>query len=145
MLVNGGIHAREWQTPEAVTGLIEAMVDGKADGGSRPVPGREPEHGPRAGQQRRRLHADPALPDRTTADRAQPRDGRMRRKNLRNPQTQGAIDADMATVADNFWGIDLNRNSVDGFGQRAAAAGARPASIYRGHAADSEPEIAALQ
>ncbi len=33
VLVNGGIHAREWQTPEAVTAVFEALVAGKADGG----------------------------------------------------------------------------------------------------------------
>ena len=33
VLVNGGIHAREWQTPEAVTAMFEALVAGNADGG----------------------------------------------------------------------------------------------------------------
>ena len=61
VLVNGGIHAREWQTPEAVTGLMEAMVDGKADGGLRAIPHRESHHRAAAGEQRRRFPADPAV------------------------------------------------------------------------------------
>jgi Zinc carboxypeptidase len=109
MLVNGGIHAREWQTPEAVTGLMEAIVDGKADGGF--------------GQYLVENLTTVLLPvnnvdgflqtqrfwNRTTAAREQPRDGRMRRKNMRNPQTQGTVDEDLATVGDNFWGIDVPR------------------------------------
>ena len=117
VLVNGGIHAREWQTPEAVTGLMEAIVEGKADGGfgqyliENLTTVLLPVHNVDGFLQTQRFA------DRTTADRAQPRDGRMRRKNMRNPRTQGGIDEDLATVGDNFWGIDLNRNSVDGFGQ----------------------------
>ena len=145
VLVNGGIHAREWQTPEAVTGLMEAMVDGKADGGF--------------GQYLIENLTTVLLPvnnvdgflqtqrfaDRTTADREQPRDGRMRRKNMRNPQTQGPIDEDLATVGDNFWGIDLNRNSVNGFGQGGGSSASETSLIYRGTSPASEPEIAALQ
>ena len=45
----------------------------------------------------------------------------MRRKNLRNPATNGFIDSDIGTVADNFWGVDLNRNAAQGFGQQGAS------------------------
>ena len=145
VLVNGGIHAREWQTPEAVTGLMEAMVEGKADGGF--------------GQYLIENLTTVLLPvnnvdgflqtqrfaDRTTADRAQPRDGRMRRKNMRNPRTQGGIDEDLVTVGDNFWGIDLNRNSVDGFGQAGGSSASETSLIYRGASPATEPEIPALQ
>jgi hypothetical protein len=144
VLVNGGIHAREWQTPEAVTGLMEAMVDGKADGGFKQYLIENlttvllPVNNVDGFRQTQRFA------DRTTADRLQPRDGRMRRKNMRNPQTQGAIDEDLATVGDNFWGIDLNRNSVDGFG-RGSSSGSETSLEYRGTSPASEPEIAALQ
>ena len=145
VLVNGGIHAREWQTPEAVTGLMEAMVDGKADGGF--------------GQYLIENLTTVLLPvnnvdgflqtqrfaNRTTADREQPRDGRMRRKNMRNPRTQGPIDEDLATFGDNFWGIDLNRNSVNGFGQGGGSSPSETSLIYRGVSPATEPEIAALQ
>jgi murein tripeptide amidase MpaA len=145
VLVNGGIHAREWQSPEAATALFEALVEGKADGGFYqylvenlntvvvPV-----------------LNVDGFVqtqlyPVNVTADREQPREGRMRRKSLRNPQTGGAIDPDIGTVADNFWGIDLNRNSEQGFGQQGASSASVTSLVYRGATAGSEPEIAALQ
>jgi hypothetical protein len=144
VLVNGGIHAREWQTPEAVTGLFEALVDGKADGGfgqylvenltTIVVPVNNVD-----GFLQTQLY-----PDRGTAHREQPREGRMRRKNLRNPNTQAAIDADIATVADNFWGIDLNRNSSQGFGLNGGSQSSVTSLIHRGAVAESEPELAAL-
>jgi hypothetical protein len=145
VLVNGGIHAREWQTPEAATALFEALVEGKDDGGFYqylvetlntvvvPV-----------------LNVDGFIqtqlyPVNVTADREQPREGRMRRKNLHNPQTGSAIDSDIGTVADNFWGVDLNRNSAQGFGQQGGSSGSVTSLIYRGSAAASEPETLALQ
>ena len=145
VLVNGGIHAREWQTPEAATALFEALVEGEDDGGFYqylvenlntvvvPV-----------------LNVDGFIqtqlyPVNVTADRAQPREGRMRRKNLHNPQTGSAIDSDIGTVADNFWGVDLNRNSDQGFGLQGGSSGSVTSLIYRGSAADSEPETRALQ
>ena len=144
-LVNGGIHAREWQTPEAATALFEALVEGKDDDGFYqylvenlktvvlPV-----------------LNVDGFVqtqlyPLNVTAHREQPREGRMRRKNLRNPATDGAIDSDIGTVADNFWGIDLNRNSAQGFGQQGGSSASETSLINRGAAPNSEPEILALQ
>ena len=84
-------------------------------------------------------------PANVTADREQPREGRMRRKNLRNPETNGVIDSDIGTVADNFWGVDLNRNAAQGFGQQGASASLATSLVYRGAAPDSEPEFLALQ
>ena len=125
VLVNGGIHAREWQTPEAVTAVFEALVAGKADGGlvqylvenlnTVLVPVNNVD-----GFIQTQLY-----PASVTADREQPREGRMRRKNLRNPATNGAIDSDIGTIADNFWGVDLNRNATQGFGQQGASTDAR--------------------
>ena len=145
VLVNGGIHAREWQTPEAVTGVMEALVEGKADGGfvqyliENLTTVLLPVHNVDGFQQTQRFA------DRTTASREQPRDGRMRRKNMRNPQTQGAVDADLSTVADNFWGVDLNRNSEDGWGQGGGSSSSETSLIYRGASPATEPEIAALK
>ena len=84
-------------------------------------------------------------PVNVTAHREQPREGRMRRKNLRNPVTDGAIDSDIYTVADNFWGIDLNRNSAQGFGLQGGSSASETSLINRGGAPNSEPEILALQ
>jgi hypothetical protein len=144
-LVNGGIHAREWQTPEAVTALFEALVAGKADGGlveylvenlkTIVVPVNNVD-----GFIQTQLY-----PVNATADRSQPREGRMRRKNLRNPETNGAIDFDIATVADNFWGVDLNRNSQQGYGQQNRSSTRTTSLVYRGAEPNSEPELLALQ
>lgn len=145
VLVNGGIHAREWQTPEAVTGLFETLVAGKADSGfgqylvenlnTIVVPVNNVD-----GFIQTQLY-----PDQTTADRQQPREGRMRRKNLRNPVTQGAIDSDIGTVADNFWGVDLNRNSAQGFGQLGRSTTLVTSLVHRSSAPNTEPELLALQ
>jgi len=145
VLVNSGIHAREWQTPEAATALIETLVAGNADGGFfqylvenlntvvLPVNNVD-------GFIQTQLY-----PVNVTADRQQPREGRMRRKNLRNPTTGGAIDADIGTIPDNFWGVDLNRNSSQGFGQQGASSASVTSLVYRGGAPDTEPEVLALQ
>jgi hypothetical protein len=145
VLVNGGIHAREWQTPEAVTAVFEALVAGKADGGfvqylvenlnTVLVPVNNVD-----GFIQTQLY-----PANVTADREQPREGRMRRKNLRNPQTGGFIDSDIGTVADNFWGVDLNRNAAQGFGQQGASTDLVTSLVYHGTGPDSEPEFQALQ
>ncbi|HEX9708081.1 MAG TPA: M14 family metallopeptidase [Steroidobacteraceae bacterium] len=145
VLVNGGIHAREWQTPEAVTGLFETLVAGKADAGfgqylvenlkTVVVPVNNVDG----------FIQTQLFPDSTTADREQPREGRMRRKNLRNPVTQGAIDSDIGTIADNFWGVDPNRNSSQGFGQLNSSSTLVTSLIYRSTTPNTEPELLALQ
>jgi zinc carboxypeptidase len=145
VLVNGGIHAREWQTPEAVTGLFETLVDGKADAGFAQylvenlktivVPVNNVDG----------FIQTQLFPVSTTAAREQPREGRMRRKNLRSPLNDGAIDSDIGTIADNFWGVDLNRNSSQGYGLQGGSSTLQTSLIYRGTSANSEPELLALQ
>jgi hypothetical protein len=145
VLVNGGVHAREWQTPEAVTAVFETLVAGKADQGffqylvenlnTVLVPVNNVDGFIQA----------QSYPVNVTADREQPREGRMRRKNLRNPVTDGVVDGDIGTVADNFYGVDLNRNSPQGFGQGGGSSASTTSLIYRGMSPSSEPEILALQ
>ena len=145
--VTGGTHAREWQTPEAVTELLETLVERKHDGG--------------IGQYLAEnlnvvlipvLNVDGFIttqtyPTMVTADPGQPREGRMRRKNLRDPNTQGAIDVDINSIDNNFWGVDLNRNSGIGFGMNGGSwgPGRETSLIYRGGSPATEPEIQALQ
>ena len=141
----GGTHAREWQPPEAVSSLFETLVASANDEwlGSYlrdnlnvvliPV-----------------LNVDGFLqtqahPDRTSADPGQPREGRMRRRNLRNPNTGLPIDDTIDTTGDNFWGVDLNRNSPQGWGMNDGSSPDITSLIYRGPNASSEPEIQALQ
>ena len=141
----GGTHAREWQPPEAVSHLIETLAATADDQwlGSYfrdnlnivliPV-----------------LNVDGFLqtqahPDRVSADPQQPREGRMRRRNLRNPNTGQPIDNTIDTTGDNFWGVDLNRNSSQGWGLNGGSSAAATSLIYRGPSAETEPEILALQ
>lgn len=147
VMVNTGTHAREWQTPEASTELFETLIETKADGG--------------VGQYLAEnlnvvilpvLNIDGFIQTQNfalsvTADPGQPRDGRMRRKNLRNPVSLGLVDADLATVGDNFWGVDLNRNNAFGFGLNGGSwgQGRETSLIFRSLSVASEPEILALQ
>jgi len=115
VIINGGIHAREWQSPEVLTEIFEQLVERSDDA--------------HIGQYLRDnlnvvllpvINIDgfiqtQTFPTRATADERQPRDGRMRRKNLRNP-SGGVVDNQLDTTDDSFFGVDLNRNSVHGYG-----------------------------
>lgn len=142
--INGTTHAREWQSPEAVTEVFEQLTEIADDDGFGaylkdnlnviivPV-----------------LNVDGFLqtqrfPDRMTADEQQPRDGRQRRKNLRNPNTGGPIDESLDQTGDNFYGIDLNRNNPNGFGQNNGSSNNVISLVYRGQRPQTEPEIQAL-
>ena len=145
VMLNGTIHAREWQSPEAVTEVFEQLVEMAGDDGL----------GRYLHEQLNMvllpvLNVDGFLQTQThpatvTADVQQPRDGRMRRKNLRSPASQTALDADLTTTADNFWGIDLNRNNAEGFAQNQGSSASVTSLVYRGPGPASEPETAALQ
>ena len=142
-LINGTIHAREWQSPEAVTEIYEQLVEIQADGGF--------------GQylsENLSVLIVPVLnvdgftqtqryPDRFTAAEAQPRDGRMRRKNMQSPGGV-PVDEDIDATTDNFFGVDLNRNSPRGWGLNGGSSNDPVSLVYRGPAAQSEPEIQAL-
>ncbi len=143
-LINGTIHAREWQSPEAVTELFEQLAETAGDGGF--------------GQYLHEnlhvvvlpvLNVDGFLqtqrfPDRATASELQPRDGRMRRKNMAHPSSGGAVDEDIEQTSDNFFGVDLNRNGPNGFGQNTGSSNRTISLVYRGTSPLSEPEFDAL-
>ncbi len=143
-LINGTIHAREWQSPEAVTEVYEQLVEMQSDQGFGqylsenlavlilPV-----------------LNVDGLLqtqrfPDRFTAAEEQPRDGRMRRKNLRHSNPALVVDEDIDATGDNFYGVDLNRNNPNGWGLNGGSSSNPVSLVYRGPIAQSEPEIQAL-
>lgn len=151
VLQNGGIHAREWGTPEVVAGIIEDLAAG-ADG---------------RGLQRYLLdnlnmviipvlNVDGFLqtqryPDQTllsedgdaqrSGDSDYPRDGRMRRKNMR------ATDEVLDLNADGMNGVDLNRNNPPFWANSAPSRSSFSSTsiVYHGSAAASEPETQALQ
>ncbi len=145
MLTNAGIHAREWQTPEVATGIIELLALGPADDPLLaylrenanilviPVMNidgflqtqRYPRHN--------WLGTDPDDPE------FSPRDGRMRRKNMRG------ADEDLQTQNDHLRGIDLNRNNPPYWASNPnRSSGFFGSLVYHGDHAHSEPETQIL-
>src|SRR5690606_25599143 len=108
--INAGIHAREWGTQEISTWLVERMMAGAGDGGlvrwllDTTTLVIVPVHNVDGFLQTQRyptqalVGADPRVPG------DWPRDGRMRRKNMRG------VDENLQTLGDHLGGIDLNRN-----------------------------------
>ena len=139
-VINGGIHAREWQSPEAVTGFIETLFDQQDD-----------EYIHQYLIENLDLMIIPVLnidgflqtqrfPLQVTQSEAVPRDGRMRRKNMRD------VDQNILTASDNLFGVDLNRNNTPFFGTNPDRSSPnRDSIVHRGAVASSEPETQALQ
>ena len=57
----------------------------------------------------------------------------------------GLVDTDLGNTADNFLGVDLNRNNLHGFGQNGGSSSDPISLVHHGLTIASEPEIAALQ
>ncbi|WP_170309600.1 M14 family zinc carboxypeptidase [Litorilituus lipolyticus] len=139
-LINGGIHAREWQSPEALTGYMEALFEG-----------RENKYIEQYLLENLTLVLIPVLNidgflqtqryfNKVTDLASYPREGRMRRKNMR------AVDEDIETLADNLHGIDLNRNNNPYWATNPNGSSSdRSSLIYHGSSVASEPETKALQ
>lgn len=150
VLINGGIHAREWASPEVVTALYETLVENKSD-----------QHLHQYLMENLNTVIIPVLnvdgfiqtqnfpinvtptPDSVQTSTnppqfQQPRDGRMRRKNMRD------VDEDLDTEADRLMGIDLNRNNAQFF-ENGSNSTDPTSLVYRGAFPASEPEIVALQ
>jgi hypothetical protein len=137
--LSGTMHAREWASPEVVAGIFEWLAEDDGD------PIREyvrdsleivilPIANPDG------FVVTQQTPRQTvggSASGSSGRDGRMRRKNLRD------TDGILTTLGDYLNGVDLNRNLPVGFGN--AGSSGSPTSInYRGPSAASEPETQAL-
>ncbi len=144
-LTNGGIHAREWQTPEIVTGILELMALHEQDNHfydylrdnvnmivipSLNIDGfLQTQRYPSLNW----MQADPDNPDYS------PRDGRMRRKNMMS------ADEDLYTTFDLLNGVDLNRNNNPFWASNAGRSSPNLNSIvHHGASPASEPEIQAL-
>lgn len=139
----GGIHAREWQSPEVVTGLMETLATGAGDSHwmdyildhasivMTPVLNvdgfLQTQRYPRSNW----LGVDPRFPD------TSPRDGRMRRKNLRG------ADENLLSASGRLAGVDLNRNN-DPAWPGPPATGDPDDLTYHGPSPASEPETQAL-
>ena len=143
VLINGGIHAREWQAQEATTGLMEYLAANANDGGIVQYLVENlniviiPVHNIDGFRQTQTYW------NKVTSSEAQPRDGRMRRKNLHAPGNT-KVDDSLGTTGDNLYGIDLNRNMKHGFGENDGSSDSFTSLVYRGTAPASEPESAAL-
>ncbi len=145
MLTNGGIHAREWQTPETVTGILELIATHENDDyfydylrenvnmvviPSLNIDGfLQTQRYPSLNY----LGVDDRYPN------TSPRDGRMRRKNMLN------ADESLETLTDLLDGVDLNRNNSPFWNTAPGSSSTNPDSlIYHGAQPASEPEIQAL-
>lgn len=144
MLSNGGIHAREWQSPEVATGIIELLALAESDdflidylrenANVLVIPVLNVD-GFLQTQRYPSLNwigEDPRSPD------TWPRDGRMRRKNMRG------ADEFLSTREDHLQGVDLNRNSEPFWASSTSSSSNTSELVYHGTHAASEPEIQAL-
>jgi hypothetical protein len=144
-LVNGGIHAREWQSPEVVTGIMELFALHESDAHFYdylrdnlnmvviPVLNID---GFLQTQREPSLSYTQSDPDNPGI---YPREGRMRRKNMLS------ADEDFGTTVDHLNGVDLNRNNAPFWASNPTRSSPNLQSIvHHGAAAASEPEIQAL-
>jgi hypothetical protein len=111
-LINGGIHAREWQSPEAVTGFIEALFENRNNAhveaylvdnvkmGFIPVLNID-------GFKQTQRH-----PDQVTNTISTPREGRMRRKNMRGVDHDIQTDID---VSQGSWQLTPQTDANTGY------------------------------
>ncbi len=145
ILMSATTHAREWQPAETVTELMETLVEQKTDAGMVqylfdnvnmvlvPV-----------------VNVDGFLQtqmfwNQVTAFVAPPREGRMRRKTMRDSATLQIVDNDLGTPIDNFNGVDQNRNNEVGFGLNNRSSPSPTNIVHRGPMPASEPETMALR
>lgn len=148
MLINGGIHAREWQSPEVTTGLMELLATREDDplidylrdnvnGVVIPVLNIDGFLQTQRYPSSNYLGTSPQDPANTPEP--SPRDGRMRRKSLL------ATDEILTTADDHLFGVDLNRNNDPYWASSSSSSSNPTALIYHGNAPASEPETQALQ
>ena len=145
MLTNGGIHAREWQSPEVATGIIELLTLAEEDHHLIsflrdnanvlvvPVMNVDGFLQTQRYPSRNWIDTDPNDPEDS------PRDGRMRRKNM-----LGA-DENLLTQGDHLFGVDLNRNNAPYWSTDSQRSSSNPRSlVHHGTAPQSEPETRIL-
>lgn len=140
MLINGSIHAREWQSPEIVTEIFERLALNNKDNGLFEylsdnatiiiTPLSNPD-----GLLQTQRWPDQVVSAAGPSGPVNPRDGRQRRKNKLD------VDDDLFSFDDYLFGVDLNRNFPVGHG----GASPNPESIiYQGPGPASEPETQAV-
>jgi len=144
MLSNGGIHAREWQTPEVATGIMELLalaepdrhlVDYLRDNANILV---IPVLNVDGFLQTQRFPRHNWLGTDISYPLTSPRDGRMRRKNMLG------VDEALETQVDHLQGIDLNRNNDPFWATSTRSSWNSSSLVHHGAAPASEPETQAL-
>lgn len=144
--INAATHAREWGVPEISTALVERFAAGAGDGGlvrylldnTRLV--LVPVQNVDGFQQTQRYPTQVVVGRDPRSPADWPRDGRMRRKNMRG------VDTELTTFGDHLLGVDLNRNHPPFWG--TTTNGGQLTNVndltYRGTAPHSEPEVQAI-
>jgi hypothetical protein len=144
--INATTHAREWAAPEVSVGLVERMVTAPASDGlvrylldnTRLVI--VPVQNVDGFRQTQRFPTQVVVGQDPRVPNDWPRDGRMRRKNMRG------VDEVLTTFGDHLGGIDLNRNHAPFWGTVTNGGQlTNPNDLtFRGAAVRSEPEVQAL-
>lgn len=141
-LVNGGIHAREWQSPEVVSALLERLARRETAVTQFITDNLTTVIVPVAnidGFIHTQRTPTQALATTFASDPPSwPRDGRMRRKNKRD------VDDDLFTEADGLLGVDLNRNNAPFWATSSRSSGQAGSLVHHGVGPASEPETVAL-
>ncbi len=138
MLVNGNIHAREWQSPEVLTGIMELLDSNSQDHSLHQYLLENtsivalPVNNVDGLLQTQRFPAQNWY-----SGQVGPRDGRMRRKNMRN------VDEDLFSQADFLLGVDLNRNNSPYWATSSSSSANVSSIVYHGLSSESEPETQA--
>jgi hypothetical protein len=142
--LNGTTHAREWGIPELAAGTIEWLLAGAQGAGIErylldhtrlvivPVQNVDGFLQTQRYPAQAVLGTDPYYPNHW------PRDGRMRRKNMRG------VDENLDTFADHLRGVDLNRNHLPFWASSTQSSFDVRNLVYHGPAAQSEPEVQAM-
>jgi hypothetical protein len=143
--INATTPARAWQTPEVATGIIEYLVANAGDRGlvrfrldnTRLVI--VPVQNIDGLLQTQRFPTQVIVGQDPSNPNDWPRDGRMRRKNLRD------TDEILTTLGDHLLGVDLNRNHPP-FWATSSSSSTDPRSLtFHGSGPHSEPEHDALR
>lgn len=150
VLVSGAIHAREWAAPEIAAAYAERLLANRSDSGfhqflienvnSVLIPVLNVDGFLQT--QRFPDQAGTQVENTTAGTETEPRDGRMRRKNLRKDDGT-LVDADLNTEGDRLLGVDLNRNNPPFCGE--GGSGVPTDLVYRGNCNQPELEVQALQ
>jgi len=138
MMVNGGIHAREWQSPETLTQIITLFHENSDDESfyqfllENAAIITIPSNNIDGFLQTQRYPSQNWY-----SNTIGPRDGRMRRKNLSN------TDEVLNTQNDFLNGVDLNRNNNPYWASSTSSSSDPTSIVYHGPSIQSEPETQA--